>query len=66
VVFNDNKTLKKLLLKKQNNVSKNAELYADFKTVKKVAKKFMRKKLLTKMEKCSFPLLLMFIKLFSL
>jgi hypothetical protein len=29
--------------------TKNAELYADFRTVEKVAKKFRHKKLLTKM-----------------
>ncbi len=33
-----NKTPKKLFLKKSNKISKNAEFYADFRTVEKVAK----------------------------
>jgi hypothetical protein len=48
-VLNANKTPKKLFWKKDELLSKSAEFYADFKTVEKVAKKFMHKKLLTKM-----------------
>jgi histone deacetylase complex regulatory component SIN3 len=49
VAVNANKTPKKLFLKKIKQYIKNAEFYADFKTVEKVAKKFAHKKLLTKM-----------------
>ncbi len=52
-----NKTPKKLFLKKSKKILKNAKNYAAFKTVEKVAKKFMNKKLSTKM--------FMFIKLVS-
>jgi hypothetical protein len=47
--FKCQKDPKKLFLKKIKKHIKNAEFYAAFKTVEKVAKKFTHKKLLTKM-----------------
>jgi hypothetical protein len=44
VVLSANKTQKKIIVKKKSNyISKNAEFYADIKTVEKVAKQFMHK-----------------------
>jgi hypothetical protein len=36
--------IKKIFLKKSNKISKNAEFYANFETVEKVAKKLLHKK----------------------
>jgi hypothetical protein len=47
VVLSANKTPQ--IFYKSYSISKNAEFYADFKTVEKVAKKLTHKKLLTKM-----------------
>ena len=44
MVLSANKTPKKIIWKKSNNISKHAEFYADFKTVEKIAKKFTHKK----------------------
>jgi hypothetical protein len=48
VVLSANRTPKKLFKKKSNYIPKNAEFYADFRIVIKVAKKFRHKKFLTK------------------